>query len=41
MVDDPNLAAVVLPSDEDYGGPIDDGLDIAALFAHLRGEDAA
>ncbi len=38
MLDDPNLATVALPDDEDVGAPIDDGEDIAALFAHLRGE---
>ena len=38
MLDDPNLATVALPNDEDIGAPIDDGDDITALFAHLRGE---
>jgi SNF2 family DNA or RNA helicase len=40
MLDDPNLATVALPDDEDVGPPIDDGEDITALFAHLRGEHA-
>ena len=40
MLDDPNLAAVALPSDDDYGQVIDSGEDIAALFAHLRDIDA-
>lgn len=40
MLDDPGLATMALPDDEDYGSPIDvgDNDDIAALFAHLRGE---
>lgn len=40
MLEDPNLAAVALPSDEDYVDVIDDPDDVAALFAHLRGDDA-
>ena len=40
MLDDPNLAPVVLPNEEDYGPVIDDKDDLAALFAHLRGDDA-
>lgn len=40
MLDDPNLAAVALPDDEDYGDVIDDPDDLEALFAHLRGEHA-
>jgi hypothetical protein len=41
MLDDPGLATMALPDDEDYGSPIDVGDvdDIAALFAHLRGDD--
>lgn len=41
MLDDPGLATMALPDDEDYGNPIDvgDDADIAVLFAHLRGED--
>jgi len=39
MLDDPGLATVALPDDEDYGLPIDLE-DAAALFAHLRGEHA-
>lgn len=39
MLDDPNLAAVALPDDEDYGAPLDDALDVEALFKHLRGDD--
>ena len=39
MLDDPGIATMALPDDEDYGSPIDagDDADIAALFAHLRG----
>lgn len=41
MLDDPGLATMALPDDEDYGAPIDvgDDADIAELFAHLRGDD--
>lgn len=40
MLDDPTIATMALPDDEDVGNPIDigDDADIAALFAHLRGE---
>ena len=41
MLDDKDLATVALPDDEDYGPPIDDDMDVEALFRHLRGEDAA
>ena len=37
MLDDPNLASVALPNDEDYGPPVEDELDIEELFRHLRG----
>jgi SNF2 family DNA or RNA helicase len=40
MLNDPSLAEVVLPSEEDYGPPIEGEEDVAALFAHLRGGDA-
>ncbi len=40
MLDDPNLAAAALPSDDDYVNAIDDPEDVVALFAHLRGSDA-
>lgn len=38
MLDDPDLSTMALPSDEDYGPAIDTVEDMAALFAHLRGE---
>jgi hypothetical protein len=40
MLDDPAIATMALPDEEDVGDPIDvgDHGDIAALFAHLRGE---
>lgn len=38
MLDDPDISTMALPSDEDYGPVIDSSADIAALFAHLRGE---
>ena len=39
MLDDPDISTMALPSDEDYGDAIDTVEDMAALFAHLRGED--
>jgi SNF2 family DNA or RNA helicase len=38
MLDDPDIATMALPSDEDYGPAIDTYDDVVALFAHLRGE---
>jgi SNF2 family DNA or RNA helicase len=40
MLDDPSIATMALPDEEDVGDPIDvgDSADIAALFAHLRGD---
>ena len=38
MLDDPDISTMALPSDEDYGPAIDSSADLAALFAHLRGE---
>lgn len=38
MLDDPDIATMALPSDEDYGPAIDTHDDLVALFAHLRGE---
>jgi SNF2 family DNA or RNA helicase len=40
LLDDPAVALMALPDEEDYGDPVDvgDSGDIAALFAHLRGE---
>jgi SNF2 family DNA or RNA helicase len=40
MLDDPDLATVALPDEDDYGPVIDSVEDVAALFAHLRGENA-
>ncbi len=37
MLDDPAIATMALPDDEDVGSPVDVG-DIAALFEHLRGD---
>lgn len=39
MLNDPDISTMALPSDEDYGPAIDTFDDVAALFAHLRGED--
>ncbi len=39
MLDDADLEAVALPNEEDYGPPVDDAEDLAALFDHLRGDD--
>lgn len=43
MLDDENIATMSLPDDEDYGAPVDvgDGGDLAALFAHMRGDSDA
>jgi SNF2 family DNA or RNA helicase len=40
MLNDPAIATMALPDEEDVGSPIDvgDDADIAALFAHLRGD---
>lgn len=40
MIGDPDLASVALPDEDDYGTAIDAVEDVAALFAHLRGENA-
>jgi SNF2 family DNA or RNA helicase len=37
MLDDPDIATMALPSDEDYGDAVD-VQDLEALFKHLRGE---
>lgn len=39
MLNDPNMTAVALPNDEDYGPPVDEDFDVEELFRHLRGED--
>ena len=39
MLDDRNLAAMALADEENYNAPLDDELDVEALFKHLRGED--
>lgn len=41
MLNDPDIATMALPDDEDYGPPIETEEDLAALFAHLRGEDGS
>lgn len=40
MLEDPGIATMSLPDDEDYGAPVDvgDQGDLAALFAHMRGD---
>lgn len=40
MLEDPDLAAMALPDDDDYGPAIDTNEDIEALFAHLRGDQS-
>jgi SNF2 family DNA or RNA helicase len=40
MLQDPDPNTISLPDEEDYGAAIDEE-DVAALFAHLRGEDAS
>lgn len=39
MLNDPNIVTMALPDDEDYGPAIDSEADVAALLAHLRGDD--
>jgi SNF2 family DNA or RNA helicase len=39
MLDDSDLESVALPNEEDYGPPVEDEADLAALFEHLRGVD--
>lgn len=46
ILNDPDILTMALPDDDDlqdvdsgFGQPIDDDDDVAALFAHLRGED--
>lgn len=40
MLDDPTIATMALPDEDDVGQPIDvgDSADVEVLFAHLRGE---
>lgn len=38
MLEDPDLATMALPDDENYGPAIDTHDDLVALFAHLRGD---
>jgi SNF2 family DNA or RNA helicase len=41
MLNDPAMLIMSLPDEEDVGDPLDptDAADVAALFAHLRGDD--
>jgi SNF2 family DNA or RNA helicase len=40
MLSDPDIVEMALPSDDDYGDPIDNSAeDLEALFNHLRGDD--
>jgi hypothetical protein len=39
MLNDREMLTLALPDDDDYGPAIDSADDLAALFAHLRGED--
>ena len=43
MLDDPAIATMALPDDEDVGQPVDvgDAGDVDALFEHLRGDASA
>ena len=40
MLDDPDMLTMALPDEDDVGEPLDptDAADVAALFAHLRGD---
>ena len=40
ILDDPGVEELALPDEEDYGGPLENDQDLAALFAHLRGDGA-
>lgn len=40
LLDDPDIITMALPSDDDYGAPLDTVEDLVALFQHLKGEDA-
>lgn len=37
-LDDPDLVTMALPDDENYGPALESDVDLAALFAHLRGD---
>jgi SNF2 family DNA or RNA helicase len=37
-LNDPDLVTMALPDEEDYGAPVENAEDMAALLAHLRGE---
>lgn len=37
-LNDPDLVTMALPDEEDYGSPVENAEDMAALLAHLRGE---
>lgn len=39
ILEDRDIATMALPDEEDYGRAIDTEEDLAALFAHLRGEE--
>jgi SNF2-related domain/Helicase conserved C-terminal domain len=39
ILDDPGIAAMALPDEEDYGPPVDSDQDVLELFAHLRGDE--
>jgi hypothetical protein len=38
-LDDKELVRMSLPDDEDYGSPIETDADMAALLAHIDGQD--
>jgi SNF2 family DNA or RNA helicase len=39
MLNDPDVVAMALPDEEEYGEAIEDLDDLSALFGHLRGDD--
>ena len=41
MLDDPDLATMALPDEEEYGAPVEDEGDVKALLAHLIGNEGS
>ena len=41
MLNDPDLATMALPDEEEYGAPVEDEGDVTALLAHLAGNEGS